>query len=603
MLGGRGVGTSGLGVACVAALLGGFVMSPGGGVAQAAEQKNYPVYVVKSAGLSSADMEKLLSTLATKMDDGPVVQMGSHTAFFSRSSMESGTRAVTNPQGIGQQGQDDEKGQPANAADWDIDYLRSAPLVSPEDASTLLDKAFSGIDLGDSPEGFSSAYTTLEIVKPGQTSPVFEGPVRTATSRESSLSGLPVVGPGQSATVNFGSDGRVASLSIDVRRFTKSKKQVSVPTGAEARRTCQAGLKDKVKGAGFTATPVYLVSDQAAEGDSIAPVMQCRMFGLDVAPLVYHVNFTGVPRVVLHPRPELYSEDIPGGSFEGRTTARGFLSSAASPPLPYAGYESQYWMEAMNQAGVPGVDSVVRGNTIERQWIESSSGSPAVVDQVDVAYVATHGVEWGIQLNTSRRPATAFLSATWAWKLGQQDLEFLILSACLSLTDADAMGDQPLAPWQDRIGPAFGGLHMMFGAESVILGNRRMGWRTAEMVTGVWHANPYCGEPTEEELRQWEVQRSQGSNRPRPGWACAEFTEQMTGWEPGYFPIQWAYQIAFQEIQPRRNSYNDDDVRGVIIGTQGSAGIGGTAMDCLMCNLPDQDYSAGALLWRLEFTA
>ena len=602
MLGRRGVGTSGLGVACVAALLGGFAMSPGGGVAQASESKKYPVYVVKSVGLSSADTENMLSSLATKMDDGRVVQMGSSTRFFSRSSMESGTRAVADPQGIGQPGQDDEKGTPANSAEWDIDYLRSAPLVSPDEASNLLSKAFSGIKLGDSLDGFSSSYTTLEIVGPGQNTPIFSGPIRTATSRESSMSGLPVVGPGQSATVNFGSDGRIASLNINVRQLAKTKKQVAVPVGADAARTCRAGLKEKIKGAKYSAMPVYLVSDQTGPGDSIPPVMQCRMFGSGVAPWIYYVALTDVPRVVIHPHPSLYSEDIPGGAFEGRTTARAFLSSAAAAPLRNTGRESEGWVNTMRQGGVPVNDSVVRGNTIERSWLESTSGSPAVVDQVDLAFVASHGNWSNVQLNSSRRPATAFNSNTWTWKLGQQDLEFLVLATCQTLRDGATSGR---GGWLNRIGPAFGGLHMLFGAETNISDQPSIGWAMAELVTGAYHGTSECREPTDEELRQWEITRGSAFAGPRPGSYCEGFRELTRGWDPGYFPIQWAYQEAFQFAQPQEIDGNgvdtSGDIVGVIIGTQGSAGIGGTAMDCLMCNLPDQDYAAGASLWRIEF--
>ena len=154
--------------------------------------------------------------------------------------------------------------------------MRSAPLVSPDEASNLLSKAFSRINLGDSPEGFSASYTTLEIVGSGQTTPIFKGPIRTATSRKSSMSGLPVMGPGQSATVNFGSDGRVASMNINVRQLARTKKQVVVPVGADAARTCRAGLKEKIKGAKYSATPVYLVSDQSAPGDSIRECVPAR---------------------------------------------------------------------------------------------------------------------------------------------------------------------------------------------------------------------------------------------------------------------------------------------------------------------------------------
>ena len=566
------------------------------GVAQAVESKKYPVYVVKSEGLSVPDTEKILSSLAPKMDDGSVVQIGSHTRFFSRSSMESGTRAVADPQGVGQPGQDDEKGAPVNGAEWDVDYLRSAPLVSVDDASDLLSKAFSGVNLGDSRVAFASSYTTLEIVGSGQTAPIFEGPIRTVTSRESSLSGLPVVGPGQSATVNFGSDGRVASLSIDVRRIAKTKKQVDVPVGAEAVRACRAAVGGNIKGAKFSARPVYLVSDQAAPGDSIPPVMECRMFGAGVLPWIFYIDLTLFNLIFSLP-PGLNIEDAPRGLFEGRTTAGAYLSLAANPPLPNTGSETDGWNSTMARGGVPVNATVDRDNRIERQWLESSPGSPAVVDQVDLAYVDTHGYASGLQLNSGSSPSTAFLSNTRDWKLGQQDLEFLVLSACQVLKD-DAASGRP--EWRDRVGPAFGGLHMMFGADTDVWDTTVLGWRMAELVTGVYHGAMQCREPTEEEIRQWEMTGGTWSVRPRPGTYCEAFRELTRGWEPGYFPIQWAYIEAFQIAQ-----WGDEDnpVRGAIVGTEGSAGIGGTAMDCLMCNLPDQDYTAGANLWRLEFSA
>ncbi len=569
------------------------------GVAQAAESEKYPVYVVKSAGLSVPDTEKILSSLAPKMDDGSVVQIGSHTRFFSRSSMESGTRAVADPQGLGQPGQDDEKGAPVNAAEWDIDYLRSAPLVSPDDASDLLSKAFSGVNLGDSRVAFASSYTTLEIVGSSQTAPIFEGPIRTVTSRESSLSGLPVVGPGQSATVNFGSDGRVASLSIDVRRIAKTKKQVDVPVGAEAVRACQAAVEGNIKGAKFSARPVYLVSDQAAPGDSIPPVMECRMSGAGVLPWIFYIDVTLFNFILFSLPPGLNIEDYPGGLFEGRTTAGAYLSSAANTPLSNTGSETDGWTSTMARGGVPVNATVDRDNRIERQWLESSPGSPAVVDQVDLAYVDTHGYASGLQLNSGSRPSTAFTSDTRNWKLGQQDLEFLVLSACQVLED-DAASGQPA--WRDRVGPAFGGLHMMFGADTVVKDSGPTGWSMAELVTGVYHGVGVCDEPTEEELRQWELMGEFWSAHLRPSSACEAFLELTRDWEPGYFPIQWAYQEAFTYAQPFQGT-GGGEIRGAIVGTEGSAGIGGTAMDCLMCSLPDQDYTAGANLWRVEFGA
>jgi hypothetical protein len=580
--------------ACAVGLLASMV-----GVAQAVESKKYPVYVVKSAGLSVPDTEKILSSLAPKMDDGSVVQIGSHTRFFSRSSMESGTRAVADPQGVGQPGQDDEKGAPVNGAEWDIDYLRSAPLVSPDDASDLLSKAFSGVNLGDSRVAFASSYTTLEIVGSGQTAPIFEGPIRTVTSRESSLSGLPVVGPGQSATVNFGSDGRVASLSIDVRRIAKTKKQVDVPVGAEAVRACRAAVGGNIKGAKFSARPVYLVSDQAAPGDSIPPVMECRMFGLGVAPKVFYIDVS-LFDFLFTLQPGLFNEDLPGGLFEGRTTAGAYLTTAANSPLVNTGRETDGWTRTMAGGGVPVNATVDRNNRIERQWLESSAGSPAVVDQVDLAFVSTHGSNSGIQLNSGRDPSTAFTSWTWNWKLGQQDLEFLVLSACVVLSD-DAASGRP--EWRDRVGPAFGGLHMMFGADSVVFDSPSIGWRIAELTTGVYHGQRECRDPTAEEIAAWEfLEGHYGFPIPNPWTYCEAFRELTRGWDPGYFPIQWAYIHAFQDAHPSR-SESVGEIRGAIVGTEGSAGIGGTAMDCLMCNLPDQDYTAGANLWRLEFGA
>lgn len=550
--------------------------------AQAAEIVSYPIYRIQDSGLSAKESDAFLEALKPRMKGTDVLATGSVMVTFNKASMEAGLRFIDEPRGVGAPGRDDEKGPAINSAEWDIEFLQSAPIVTPVEASSLMKAAFRKIDLGDKPLAPLSSYTTLEVVSPGKAEPKFRGPIGTAVARQSTLSGIPLVGPGQSATMNFGADGKVASISMNLHRLVKTADSARILVGAAGDKACAEALGGGVQGVKYSAQPVYYIERQPKKGSLLRPGLECSTAAPGLSPLAYYVSLQeDLTATLLTEGSRIggISEEV-ADQIGTRSFGTAYLARKANQRIPWGWDIAEYFRAIIGNdrvIGTPvGPTSENYEDVIPEDYFSPSSGGGqlARVDNVDMAFASTHGLEDSLQINPGpdQEDARSQNVADMVW--GGGDLEWILLNSCLFLTDAErGFYGNDVSPWGERFASVFDGVHLAFGYDTIATVKTSIGYEFAAAVRGNYIIM----------YNSAEVRRAMEAT-----------------WAPGTFPMLWAWILSAQFWQPS-SSIDYGPIRGAAIGTQGVRGEGGSPMDCWLCNLPDQRVSSGAELWRVEF--
>jgi len=570
-------------------LVGCAVIAAGQGLAVAptagaAETESYPIYTVERVGLTKSELGELTERLGPVMGKGDFIEAADASLhFFSPSSMSAGYTISETPPATASDSQDDEKGAPLPRASWDTAYLAKAPLVSPKRAERLLLNAVASLDLGDEKVDASASSTELEIYNPSQDLVQFSGSTGTTVGRLSQLSGAPLVGPGQSLDLYFGADGKVAYANVNVRKVKQSKRAMRVPVGSAAAKACATAL-GSVKGAEYSGIPVYYLAAGAKKGASVFPALSCSTVGIpDVVAQEMIVDVRDLRRPVAADLGTALIEQIPtdeglaefGSAYLG-DNASGPLNNACNGPCPSGWVARDFSQEnvdpfdaSMLGGGftqlIDGVDFVSPGMFV--------GGLGAQANAVDLMYYTGHASANTWQANTTNNPASRTSVNVDDVRLGQVDLEWLVIAACGPLQATDGAG----TIWRDRLTPMFQGLHALMAYATVSNVSVIEGQRFADYAQGAL-TPPGLGET---DLRGWR------------------------------FPITWAWQFAAIDAQPTQTRARPATattravpavtIQGAIMGTSASDGTGGTAMDCLACFSPDQYPGRGDSVWRLAF--
>lgn len=562
----------GIGITCCAVVAGGqaIAVMP---VASAEESQVFPVYSVERVGLTKAELKELTNQLKPVMGRGDFVQAADGSVhFFSPTSMSAGYTAPKAPASGASEGQDDEKGDPLARGTWDTDFLAKAPLVSPKRAERLLIEALATLDLGDDKVSASASATELEIYTPNLDRVEFSGSTGTTVGRVSSLAGAPLVGPGQSLDLFFGADGKVAYANVNVRKVKPSKKSMRVPVGSAAAQACATALGSE-KGAVYTGTPVYYVAAAVKKGASIYPALSCATSGIpDVIVPEMIVDVRDLARPVAADLGTVLLESLPrdegvaefGSAYLG-DNARNPLNNACDGSCPRGWVARDFSQEnvdpfdrSMANAGftqlIDGVDFVDPGMFV--------GGLGARANGVDLMYYTGHASANGWQANVTSRPSNATSVNVDDVRLGQVDLEWLVIAACGPLQLNNSAG----VSWSDRLSPMFQGMHNL------------MAYATNSNVSTI------------------EGQRFADYSRG----ALIPAGLEGSGFQGLQFPITWAWMFAAIDSQ---NTLLGDGtpIQGAIMGTRAADGAGDTGLDCLACFLPDQYPSRGDSVWRLAF--
>lgn len=585
------VKSMGVGLTAVVTLTAGVVLaSLSAPVTAAAETVTYPVYVVERVGLTQGETTALTRGLRSVLGEGRFITAADGSVhFFSPSSMQAGLKINTSPPPAKPSASDDDdKGAPANSAAWDIAYLKSARVVPPGRAESILKGATAGLNLGDQSVGAAASAMNLQVYNPASRAMQFSGQVGTTVGRLAELSGLPVTGPGQSIDLLFGADGKVAYANINVRKVKASPRRVAVPVGSAAAQACARAM-GSVKGAAYSGVPVYYVSPSAKVGDLVNPVLSCSVSGIpDVEVQEYLVDIRDPNRPVGLDLGSPALERIPGD--EGVTEfGSAYLGDNARPPLNNAcngpcprGWVAQDWSQintdafdsSMRRWGTQGIaspDSVAPALFV--------GGPGAQSNAVDLMWYTGHAGAGSWQANTGITPASVTSVDVSDVSLGQADLEWLVIAACGPLQEQNRNGTS----WQDRLTPMFQGLHTLLAYATVSNVSTIEGQRFADY--------------------------ARGALLP-PALASGRVFQNR-------FPLMWAWMFATIDAQPTviparaaaaatattpavtaRAAVN---IQGAAMGTQAADGGDGMTLDCLRCRLSDQYPSLGASVWRLAW--
>lgn len=582
-------------VATVSISVASLVATPG---AVASESAKFPVYTVERVGLSTDELRSFRESLGSMLGQGEFMRRADGSVvLFNPSSMQAGVKFVAPPSSSAPASGDDEKLTPANAAVWDVAYLKSAKIVPPARAEAILKAATARINLGDVPAGAAATQTELEIYDPATRAVRFTGSTGTTVGRLSTLSGLPVTGPGQSIDLFLGADGKVAYANINVRRVKASPKVVAVPVGSAAAQAC-ATAGGSVKGAVYSGSPTYYMHASLARRDALYPVLSCSVTGIaDIVSQEFYVDVRDIDRPVGIDLGRPSFEQIPGD--EGTVEfGSAYLGDNANAPLNNACADTDGdGAPDCPRGWAPQDNSQINTDAFDRSmsnWGRQVIASPdnvapalfvggpgAQANAVDLMWYTGHASARGWQANTGATPTSATTVNVNQVSLGQADLEWLMIAACGPLQNADASG----VSWRDRLSPMFQGLHQLLSYATISATSSIEGQRFADYARGAVMPADLGATPD--------------------GWARYQ----------DRFPTLWAWMFASIDAQPvevaarpavaatattpARAARPAIPIQGAAMGTEDSSG--GTMVDCLNCGQRDQYPSLGASVWRLAW--
>ncbi|WP_372789605.1 DUF6345 domain-containing protein [Paraconexibacter sp.] len=177
----------------------------------AATAKRLPVYKVNAQGISSAQAKAVAKAFDLRT---PVRRVqGVPTYLDSARFLRVPSVVVTPDAGL------DEDGNPTNEQAFDLPALAKLKVLSPADALSRVTKALDDAGLG---ELGSASTSQSRIGLFGPAGAIASKVLGTQVSFKRKISGLPVVGPGENASVMLAGDGSVSRLNLASRRVTKT---------------------------------------------------------------------------------------------------------------------------------------------------------------------------------------------------------------------------------------------------------------------------------------------------------------------------------------------------------------------------------------------